>query len=271
MQTYIITLITIQAVLLFGITVILFVTFYRNMVLKKREESLLNSQIRQRDFIPVLVHELRAPLSVIQGASDLLLKEVKDLSADQIHTLLGQIKTSSGSLLKMVGDILDVSKMDAGRFEVNRVYANINNVLKEECGYFQPLAEIKNINLDCQTDQSISNSSFDPERIKQVLNNLLSNALKFIPEHGTISVESKKLGNYVQVAVSDTGEGISDRDKPYLFHRFAQTQSHNHVKERGTGLGLYIAKGIVDAHGGKIWVEDNKPVGARFVFTLPLV
>jgi signal transduction histidine kinase len=271
MQTYIITLITVQAVLLFGITIILFVTFYKNIVLKKREESLLSSQIRQRDFIPILVHELRAPLSVIQGASDLLLKDVKDLSADQIHTLLGQIKTSSGSLLKMVGDILDVSKMDAGKFEVNRIYANINNVLKEECGYFQPLAKIKNINLDCQTDQSISNSSFDPERIKQVLNNLLSNALKFVTEGGTVAVESKKVGNYAQVTVSDTGEGISDKDKPTLFHKFAQTQSHNHVKERGTGLGLYIAKGIIEVHAGKIWVEDNKPIGAKFIFTLPLV
>ena len=271
MQTYIITLITVQAVLLFGITIILFVTFYKNHILKRREESLLNQQIRQRDFIPILVHELRAPLSVIQGASDLLLKEVKELSVDQIQTLLGQVKTSSGSLLKMVGDILDISRMDAGKFEVNRVYANINNVLNEECGYFQPLAKIKNINLICQTDQSIANSSFDPERIKQVLNNLLSNALKFVAEGGNITVESKKKGNYLQVTVSDTGEGISDKDKPTLFQKFVQTQSHNHTKERGTGLGLYISKGIVDAHSGKIWVEDNKPAGAKFIFTLPLL
>lgn len=271
MQTYIITLITVQAILLFGITLILFVIFYKNIVLKKREESLLSSQIRQRDFIPVLVHELRAPLSVIQGASDLLLKEVKDLSADQIRTLLAQIKTSSGSMLKMVGDILDVSKMDAGKFEVNRIYANINNLLKEECGYFQPLAEIKKIALNCKTDPTISNSSFDPERIKQVLNNLLSNAIKFVSEKGNITVESKKISNYLQVAVSDTGEGISDQDKPNLFHKFTQTQSHNHVKERGTGLGLYIVKGIVEAHAGKIWVEDNKPTGAKFIFTLPLI
>ena len=271
MQTYLITLITVQAVLLFGITIILFVSFYKNISLKKKEELLISSQTRQRDFIPVLVHELRAPLSVIQGASDLLLKEVGALSAEQISTLLSQIKTSSGSLLKMVGDILDVSKMDAGRFEVTRVFANINNVLQEECGYFQSLAKLKNINLVCNPESSIPNSSFDPERIKQVLNNLLSNALKFVPEKGTITVSSRKVGNFIQVEVADTGEGVSDKDKGYLFQKFSQTQSHNHVKERGTGLGLYISKGIVEAHSGKIWVEDNKPVGAKFVFTLPLV
>jgi len=271
MQTYIITLITVQAILLFGITIILFVTFYKNITLKKREESLLNTQLRQRDFIPVLVHELRAPLSVIQGASDLLLKDVKELTADQIHTLLSQIKTSSGSMLKMVGDILDVSKMDAGKFEVNRVYANINNVLNEECGYFQSLAKIKNIVLECNTDSSIPNSSFDPDRVKQVLSNLLSNALKYVPEKGKISVSSKKAGGFIQVEVADTGEGISDKDKTNLFHRFVQSQSHYHIKEKGTGLGLYISKGIVEAHLGKIWVEDNNPIGSRFIFTLPLV
>jgi K+-sensing histidine kinase KdpD len=137
METYILTLIVAETLLLLVITVILFYALHRTSILKKHEENLISSQIRQRDFIPVLVHELRAPLSVIQGASDLLLKEVKELTADQIHTLLSQIKSSSGSLLKMVGDILDVSKMDSGKFEVNRVYANINNLLQEECGYFQ--------------------------------------------------------------------------------------------------------------------------------------
>jgi signal transduction histidine kinase len=221
--------------------------------------------------MPVLVHELRSPLSVIQGASDLLLKDVKELSADQIHTLLSQIKSSSSSLLKMVGDILDVSKMDAGKFEVNRVYADINNVIKEECGYFQSLAKVKNINLDCRIDSTISNTSFDPERIKQVMNNLLSNALKFVAESGSIIVSTVKAGKFVQITVADTGEGVTDSDKNILFHKFVQVHSHNHTKERGTGLGLYISKGIIEASGGKIWIEDNKPAGSKFIFTLPLV
>lgn len=270
METYILTLIVAETLLLLVITIILFYALHRTSVIKKHEESLISSQTRQRDFIPMLVHELRAPLSVIQGASDLLLKEVKDLSADQIHTLLAQVKSSSGSMLKMVGDILDVSKMDSGKFEVNRVYANINNILKEECGYFQSLAKVKNIILDCKIDATLPNTSFDPERIKQVLNNLLSNALKFVPESGSIIVSSAKSGNYIQVTVADSGEGISDTDKHILFQKFVQTQSHNHTKERGTGLGLYISKGIVEAHSGRIWVEDNKPTGARFNFTLPL-
>lgn len=271
METYILTLIVAETLLLLVITIILFYALHRTSVLKKHEESLISSQIKQRDFIPILVHELRAPLSVIQGASDLLLKDVKELTADQIHTLLSQIKSSSGSLLKMVADILDVSRLDTGKFEVNRVYANINNVIKEECGYFQSLAKVKNINLDCQVDPTIPSSSFDPDRIKQVLNNLLSNALKFVPDSGSILVSSTKTAKFIQVCVADTGEGISDSDKSILFQKFVQSQSHNHIKERGTGLGLYISRGIVEAHFGKIWIEDNKPVGSKFIFTLPLV
>lgn len=269
-ETYILSLIVAETLFLLVITVILFYSLHKIYVLKKHEESLISSQTRQRDFIPVLVHELRAPLSVIQGASDLLLKETQNLSAEQIQTLLTQVKTSSTSMLKMVGDILDVSKMDIGKFEVSRVYANINNLLKEECGYFDSMAKVKKISLSCKLDETIANSSFDPERIKQVLNNLISNALKFVPEGGSIVVSSQKTADFAQIDVADSGEGISDADKKLLFQKFVQTQSHNHTKERGTGLGLYISKGIVEAHGGRIWVEDNKPNGAKFVFTLPL-
>jgi signal transduction histidine kinase len=99
----------------------------------------------------------------------------------------------------------------------------------------------------------------------------LSNALKFVSDSGFITVSSAKAGKFIQVTVADTGEGISDSDKAILFQKFVQAHSHNHTKERGTGLGLYISKGIVEAHSGRIWIEDNKPVGCKFIFTLPLV
>jgi len=100
-------------------------------------------------------------------------------SAEQIQTLLNQIKTSSATLLDMVGSILDVSKMESGRFKINKVYGDINSVLRDERAYFDPLAKIKGITLSCETDEHLPSFDFDPERIKQVLNNLISNAIKF--------------------------------------------------------------------------------------------
>lgn len=277
METYNIWLLIAESVLLLIISILLF-----------RKSSQLNRLIEKihrvqsgkepagsifdggKDFIPFLVHELRAPLSVIKGASDLLLKEASALDAGQIHTLLSQIKENSNSMLKIVADILDVSKIGSGRFEINKVYGNLNDVLREEIGYFDSLAKVKNIKLETDFKENFENFSFDPERIKQVVANLISNALKFTPDNGSVQVSSRRFDHHVEVTVSDTGMGISDEEKELLFKPFSQTSSHNKVKEKGTGLGLVIVKAIIDSHKGSIRVESNKPTGTKFIFTLPL-
>jgi signal transduction histidine kinase len=168
----------------------------------------------------------------------------------------------------MVGSILDVSKMDSGKFQINKVFTDINQVLREECAYFEPLTKIKNIELLCQTDEHLPTFSFDPERIKQVLNNLISNAIKFNSSGGKICIISEKVDGACKVEVCDTGVGIIDKEKPFLFQKFFQASNQEGV-EKGTGLGLVISRGIIEAHGGKIWVENNKPKGSRFIFTIP--
>mgnify|MGYP000863314543 FL=1 len=266
-------LVILESVLLLVISVILFSKTRNLTKLKKYEEEIIKIKAKKEatmgDFLPILVHELRSPISVIRGAADLLMKEANGLSADQIHTLLNQIKSSSNTLLDLVGNILDVSKMESGRFEINKSFNNIGTVLKEECSYFEPLAKIKNLTINCSIDENIMNFSFDAERVKQVLSNLISNAIKFSPDGGIITVESKKVGSDCQVSVSDVGVGIKDVEKPLLFQKFYQASNQNGIK-RGTGLGLFISKGIIEAHGGKIWVENNSPKGSRFIFTLPM-
>ncbi len=274
-QIYILNiLVIVESVLLLITSLILFSKTKNLTRLKKYEDVIINAQAeqqaKQNDFFPMLVHELRAPLSVIQGAADLLIKSTDALNAEQIHTLLNQIKTSSSSLLKMVGDILDVSKMEGGKFQINKTYGLIQDVLNDQCSYFDPVAKVKGVTLSCPNTEGLPNFSFDPERIKQVLNNLISNAIKFSLDGGTVLVIAKKDAEYIRVEVNDTGIGIADKDKPLLFQKFFQASNHNGIKEKGTGLGLVIAKGIVEAHNGKIWVEDNKPQGTKFIFTLPL-
>lgn len=277
MQFYILLLIIAESFLLLIISIILFRKSSQiNKLLQtvkdlsSKDSGFAEGMTSEHDFIPVLVHEMRAPLSVIKGAADLLLKEATELSADQIHTLLGQIKTSSSSLLKIVNDILDVSKIGAGRLEINKVFADLNDVLKEETSYFDALAKVKKINLTIDLEPDVPKFSFDPERIKQVMNNLISNALKYTLEGGTITVLSRKYDHHIEVTVADTGLGIPEKDKPYLFHKFFQASNHTSVAEKGSGLGLVICKGIVEAHKGSIRAEDNVPKGAKFVFDLPL-
>lgn len=275
----VVTLVILETLLLIVITVVL---FKKTQQITKLAESVSSPSASSspvasnddtkidKDFIPMMVHELRSPLSVIKGASDLILKEVDNMTAEQIHTLLSQIRTSSSGLLQLVNDILDVAKMDAGKFDINKTFANIDEVLEEECVGFRMLADTKNVKLVYKGGDKFSSFGFDPQRIKQVMNNLLSNAVKFTHEDGTIEVIHAKKGKNVEITIADSGVGISDEDKKHLFHKFVQAHNHAGVEEKGTGLGLVISKAIVEAHGGKLWVEDNKPQGSKFIFTLPL-
>ena len=199
----------------------------------------------------------------------MLIKSTDELSVVQIQTLLNQIKNSSTTLLTMVGSILDVSKMENGKFEINKTFSDINSVLNEECSYFDPLTKIKKLSIQCTVDKDIPNFSFDIERVKQVLNNLISNAIKFSPEGAVITVTSKKTGSDCVVYVSDLGVGIPEHEKNSLFQKFFQASNQNGV-QKGTGLGLFISKGIVEAHGGKIWFENNSPQGSKFCFSIPI-
>ncbi len=224
---------------------------------------------RERDqFIAMLVHELRSPLSIIRGSCDLLVKEAYNLSQDQIKNMLNQLGDSAKLMLDIVNDLLDVSKIESGKFEILKEAGDLNNIIKEEAGYFSVLADKKSIKLNVFLDSSISSCKFDTERLKQVMNNLLSNAIKFTDTEGVVIVSSKKVGSSARIEVADTGIGVPPEQKVKLFHKFSQIPNGTH--EKGTGLGLVVAKGIVEAHGGKIWVEDNQPKGSKFVFTLPL-
>lgn len=237
---------------------------------KEQEKKQVELQHQRDDYLAMLVHELRAPLAVIKGAADLIIKEAPNLSKEQIETLLGQIKKSSSSLLQIVNDILDVSKIESGKFSIKKVPGDINLYLKEICDYYLSWANEKQIKINLELEENIPQVKFDSERIKQVLNNLLSNALKFTDEYGNITVKTHLNTKVVQVYVCDTGIGIPDDMKHKLFNKFVQVGAKEQVKEKGTGLGLFIAKGIVEAHGGNIWIEDNDPQGTKFVFTIPL-
>lgn len=270
MLNYIIALAIIEFILLIVFAIIILTRPSKDPILEKQKKDYKQMTEEQRDTIPMLVHELRAPLSVIKGGAELILHDKDKISDDQLEMLMTQIKDSSSGLLNMVNDILDVSKVEAGKFEIEKEDCDINNILKEECAYYNSVAEVEGVQLKIDLQGDIPQFKCDPDRIKQVLNNLISNALKFTTEGGEIKVVSRRTDGEVIVSVCDTGVGIPEKEKSKLFHKFTQVDNQRDIHTKGTGLGLVISKAIIEAHGGRIWVKDNVPQGACFEFSLPM-
>ncbi len=250
-------------------------------------------QTLREDFTAMMVHELRAPLSVVSGTADMLIKEPVLCESDQGKNLLKTTKDSVNSMLALVNDLLDVAKMESGKFQIFKTKGDLGSVVKAKVEFFHQLALAKSITIDSKIDDNL-NSDFDKDRISQVLNNLLANAIKFTASGGHILVQAYKIsspeeikwqfedskmhinkvpvpGPCTIVSVSDTGQGIDEAKLSELFSKFKQL----HRVEAGpggtfgTGLGLVIAKGIVESHGGKMFVESHISEGSTFFLLLP--
>ncbi|MBU1061656.1 MAG: cell wall metabolism sensor histidine kinase WalK, partial [Candidatus Omnitrophica bacterium] len=170
----------------------------------------------------------------------------------------------------LIDDLLDLSKLEAGKMTLKREPAAIEEIVDESIGNLDAWARAKSIKIEKRAQQNIPKVKMDSNRIIQVLNNLIGNAIKFTPQNGTIIIETglEKGGKEIRISVEDTGIGIEKENLPRVFDKFYHTTERISTDISGTGLGLSIAKEIVELHGGRIWVESEKDSGARFAFTL---
>ena len=220
-------------------------------------------------FTSMLVHDLRAPLAVILGYVDLLATTAAGPLTAKQEGYLAKMRESGNRMLRLIADILDVSKLEAGKLTLERQPVNLATLIVEVAERFRPVAEQKRIVFEVRDGNAAKPILADPHRLDQVLMNLLGNALKFTPAGGRITAEVSDLGSELEVAVSDSGRGIAAGELPLLFQKFSQTSSARSAREVGTGLGLVICRHLVEAHVGRIWTESLPDQGARFVFRLP--
>lgn len=253
----------------------------------------------REEFTGMIVHELRSPLDGIKKVMELAVSGQLDKDQAKLKEYLNMAHQSSSGMLELVNDILDLSKLQSGKFEVNKEKASIKEVIENRIAFYKILADGKNIALKSVLTASLPEiAEFDPQAIKQVLNNFISNALKFTKEGGSVFISAFVLdsdGSFPQdlatsqipvfpqigdikiknqglcIVVSDTGLGIRESEIKDLFHTFKQAKLSPVDKEsKGTGLGLVIAKGIAEAHGGIIGVVSKEGLGSSFFFTIPL-
>ncbi len=228
----------------------------------------------KEDFTNMMVHELRSPLTTIKQAASLIMESKDRLTQEQKEKFLAMIHQSSENLLNEVAELLDSAKLEAGRLSVNPAPGDLTQVLKERLEFFKPQAISKNITLTANIDPLLPEISFDKVRVNQVLNNLLSNAIKFTSNGGKIAITASFDGGRIKVSVSDNGAGIPKEKQDQLFSKFSQishpsASAFQHPTAAGTGLGLYISKGIIEAHGGKIDLQSELDRGTTITFSLP--
>lgn len=235
------------------------------------EKSL--EKLRQ-EFTAMMVHELRAPLTAVRWSSESLIKNLaasqQGVDAGKVKDTVLTIETASNNMLELVNDLLDVAKIEAGKFELNSQSYDLIEVIKEQVKAFQPQADQKHLVINI-TSPGKYMLKFDRVRVSQVLGNLLSNAIKYT-DAGQIDVNvTADAGNKsVIVGVKDSGIGVAREDLNQLFSKFKQLRTGEHSR-KGTGLGLVVTKGIVEAHGGRVWAESaGEGLGTTFYFSLPI-
>jgi PAS domain S-box-containing protein len=243
---------------------------------KRTEEELINakqaaeaaSKIKD-EFLASMSHDLRTPLNSIIGFSDILLEEMFGSLNEKQKSYINNISTGGKHLLNLINDILDLSKIEAGKMELDCEPFCLSQAIDEIKTTIEPLATKKNILLDVKVDPQLGMICADKTRFKQILYNLTSNAIKFTPEKGNVTIEAMDFDTYVQIKVKDTGVGISETDMCKLFQPFNQLNSCHNREYGGTGLGLVLVKKFVEMHGGTIWVKSKVGEGSTFVFVIP--
>jgi len=223
----------------------------------------------KEDFTNVMVHELRSPLTAIKASSEMLLQPPGPLSEEEKNKIIGLIAGQSRRMLDEVALILDAAKLEAGLFTIQKLPGDLKKLIAERVQMFQAPAREKFINLLVDVDPSIPNFNFDPVHVGQVVNNLISNSLKFTSSGGTIKITAKPAIGSIVVSVSDTGAGIPKEKQHLLFTKFSQLGGAAQGVA-GTGLGLYIVKGVVESHGGTISLESEEGRGTTITFSIPI-
>lgn len=247
---------------------------YRNLnliheELEKKNDELNDLNIQKNQFIGMAAHDLRNPLTVIKGYSDLLLTRLNDkVDADSLR-ILERIQSSSSFMLRLINDMLDISVIESGTVSLHKSDVKMADLIHESIILHQSGAEKKNVKLifNCKNSGLIVHC--DANKMSQILNNLISNAIKFSNENGIVEVSLESNDNDILLSVKDSGVGISPEMKEQLFQPFAKSHAQGTHGEKGTGLGLAIVQKIIEEHKGKIWFKSDSGKGTTFFVSIP--
>jgi signal transduction histidine kinase len=245
-------------------------TIQYNAELERKNAELTHLDELKSDFMATMSHELRTPLTSVIGYSDMLLTgmtgELNEKQAEFVESILRGGET----LLSLINDVLDLTKIEAGRLELNKESIDLRAALLSVLPVVRPRAKEKRIRISTFLPTDLPLILADPGKFSQILLNLLTNGIKYTHDNGNVSVEARPLDGFVEIWVNDTGIGISKEDQDKVFQRFTQIDSSATRLQGGTGLGLAIVRELIELHGGSIRLQSKLGKGSSFVFTMPI-
>lgn len=252
--------------------------FFRDITERKKTETLRIENERlyasnkaKSEFLASMSHELRTPLNASIGFSELLKMGVAGELTEKQKQYVENILSSNQFLLTLINDVLDLSKIEAGKFELKPEKISVPVTIRETLYLIKEKAMRNNVSLNTELDPELEFIEADKQRFKQILFNLLSNAVKFTGPEGTVTITAKKESDMAKISVSDTGIGIKEENLGKLFRKFEQLEKRIGQKYGGTGLGLAISRQLLELHGGEIQVQSKFGEGSTFTFTLPII
>jgi signal transduction histidine kinase/GGDEF domain-containing protein len=246
--------------------------------LERANQELRRVDAMKSEFVSVASHELRTPLAAIKNAVQLMLSGKTGEINENQSKFLSMAERNINRLTNILNDLLSLSRIESGKIELNFENVELKGIIELTASSLRPQADVKSIQIEVGVPEQLPSVYGDPEKIEQILTNLIGNSIKFTAEGGKILITAKHLpkgkeggyGDKVAVSVKDTGIGIPPEHLDAIFEKFHQVEGSLHRSVSGTGLGLAITKGLVEAHQGKIWVESEVEKGSVFTFTLPL-
>ena len=241
-----------------------------NEELAHKNDELTHLDQLKSDFMATMSHELRTPLTSIIGYSDMMLSGMTGELNEKQAAFVDSILKGGESLLNLINDVLDLTKIEAGRLELNREAVDLRAALLGVLPVVKPRAQDKRIRISTFLPTDLPLVSADPGKLNQILLNLLTNGVKYSHENGSVSVEARTTGELVEIWVNDTGIGIAKEDQAKVFQRFTQIDSSATRSQGGTGLGLAIVKELVELHGGTIRLQSKLGKGSSFIFSVPI-
>ena len=255
----------IVAILVIAVTAIIFIISH---TVTQGFDKLAQANKMKTEFVSIASHQLRTPLSAMRWTLNLL--NDGRIKAEELADYLGLIKESNERMIKLVNDLLDVSRIEMGKILLNPRQTNLYVLIQKIINNFSAYAKANNIVIAIEASKTLPNVFADPEKISLVVQNLIDNAIKYIKGKGEIKISLESNNKSVKAAIKDTGVGIPASQQKFIFQKFFRSDNVMKHQTIGTGLGLFIAKSVVEESGGKIWFESQEGKGTTFYFTLPI-